>query len=344
MNETLHDLREVVSTYIAREVAPVAAQCEHDREFPERWLAGLSAGGYLDIGMDPAEGGLGLAGEQVLVYEASRSSGALGLVLVDQLIGRRIRRATDGVPAGVSVGYVSDLDSAAPNDGAVCRRVIGHMSTCPDTEISLLVVDSPSSPSRLRMVSAARSEFQLSVQDGLRGLTRFEIVLAVEDQPQLGNNTLHTDVLSARWVLLCAALAGLARGALDLAVRYAIERRQFGHPIGYYGEIQALLARVAAQTSTMGDVVAAAAASWDEGRRSLSRSARALLLCAEDAVEACDRAQHAFGGWGHMAEFPIGRFVRDARATAVAGVQRTQLVDLVAIELKLPVADETLAR
>ena len=203
----------------------------------------------------------------------------------------------------------------------------------------MVALGAPYEPFSPQLVSPP-TEVRRDAWDGLRGLTAFEFVAAVGTTAADASGA---ELLTARLLLLDAALTGLTRGALDLAVRYAGERRQFGQLIGTYGEIQALLGRIAAQVSAMTDTVTAAADEWDAGRRPLVRAAKATMTCTVASIESCDRAQHAFGGWGHMAEFPVGRFVRDARAVGAAAGEYTEFVDVVAADLDLPVRREDAA-
>jgi alkylation response protein AidB-like acyl-CoA dehydrogenase len=142
----------------------------------------------------------------------------------------------------------------------------------------------------------------------------------------------------AHTVLLGALSCGLARGALREAVSYSQQRSQFGHQIGFYGEIQTLLATASSQVHAIGSIVRVAADNWDRATLSEADAARLGLVASRLAVDVSDRAQHVFGGYGQMAEFPVGRFVRDARAAARAGGTRADHVAAVARELQLPQA------
>ncbi len=95
----------------------------------------------------------------------------------------------------------------------------------------------------------------------------------------------------------------------------------------------------------MTDTVAAAAARFDQAQSSgggrgsgagVADAARVFLFCSDSAAEVCDRAQHVYGGYGQMAEFGVGRFVRDARAVSSAAGHHADLVRVIAQDLVLP--------
>jgi hypothetical protein len=124
----------------------------------------------------------------------------------------------------------------------------------------------------------------------------------------------------AEWrALTAAALVGLAQGALDLALAYVKERRQFGVPIGSFQSIQHGL--VDAAVALDGARLLARKASWrfDEQREDAARLAgMALLFAAETAQGAAARSLHYHGGNGFSLEYDIQLYFRRARGWMLA--------------------------
>lgn len=133
------------------------------------------------------------------------------------------------------------------------------------------------------------------------------------------------------WRALTACwLAGLARAALDLGVRYAKDRHQFGVPIGSFQTIQHRLADL--HTAVDGARLAALEAAWaiDEGDgRADELAATALAWCGEQAEAASAFSLHVHGGYGFMVEYAIHLYVKRAKAVRLeAGDPRRLLVEV----------------
>jgi alkylation response protein AidB-like acyl-CoA dehydrogenase len=115
---------------------------------------------------------------------------------------------------------------------------------------------------------------------------------------------------------VAAQAVGIAQGALDLALAYAKERRQFGQPISSFQGLQFMLADMATRTEAARALTYAAARMMDAGARDVSRYSSACKLFASDAaVQVATDALQIFGGYGYMREYPIEKYFRDAKIT-----------------------------
>ena len=117
---------------------------------------------------------------------------------------------------------------------------------------------------------------------------------------------------SAR-IQTAARAIGVAQNALDLGLRYALERRQFGKPIIAFPRIADKLALMAAEIMAVRQLVYRAARDKDEGRRCDLEAGMAKLLGARVAWACADNALQIHGGNGFALEFPISRVLCDAR-------------------------------
>jgi alkylation response protein AidB-like acyl-CoA dehydrogenase len=110
---------------------------------------------------------------------------------------------------------------------------------------------------------------------------------------------------------------GIARGALDAAIRYARERRTFGRPIIEHGAVGAMLADAATWLDAA-ELMTLRAADRKDRRASFSHeSAMAKLFATEHAWKICDLALQVHGGYGYVRDFPIERALRDVRVTRI---------------------------
>jgi isovaleryl-CoA dehydrogenase len=121
------------------------------------------------------------------------------------------------------------------------------------------------------------------------------------------------DVERAFFSALCV---GVAETALSLSVKYALEREQFGTPIGEFQLIQAKLADMYTHIQAA-RLLAYQTAVVVESRRASKESAAALLFAAETANLAANHAVQIYGGFGYMREAPVERLFRDARLLTI---------------------------
>ena len=110
---------------------------------------------------------------------------------------------------------------------------------------------------------------------------------------------------------------GLGTGALEAAKKYARERVQFGRAIAENQAIQFMIADSATELDAARLLIRRAAWMKDQGRRTTRESSIAKLWAAQAGMRACDRAIQIHGGYGYTREFPVERFFRDVRVTAI---------------------------
>ncbi len=135
----------------------------------------------------------------------------------------------------------------------------------------------------------------------------------------------HQGFFHLMWELqgerLISAVGAVASAqlALDLALRYATERVQFGRPIGAFQAIRHRLARMAAQVEAVRRFTYAAARQFDRGEYPVAEISMAKLAGARMACRVIDDALQIFGGYGYMADYPIERVWRDSRLYRIGG-------------------------
>jgi glutaryl-CoA dehydrogenase (non-decarboxylating) len=116
----------------------------------------------------------------------------------------------------------------------------------------------------------------------------------------------------------CAAGAlGVAGGALELAVNYANERKQFGKPIAQHQMIQAQIADMVVEHQAAQMLVYRAAWLKDQGKPSQYETSVAKLAASEAAVHAANECMKIFGSYGFSTEYPAERFYRDAKSLQI---------------------------
>jgi len=115
-----------------------------------------------------------------------------------------------------------------------------------------------------------------------------------------------------------AQAVGIAQGALDHALRYAKERQQFGKPISSFQGIQFMLADMGTQIEAARALVYSVAKMIDRGAKDVSKaSAMAKLFASDMAMKVTTDAIQIFGGYGYMRDYPVEKYMRDAKITQI---------------------------
>jgi len=116
---------------------------------------------------------------------------------------------------------------------------------------------------------------------------------------------------------IAAQSIGMARSALECAVKYAKERESFGQPIFNHQAVGFRLAEMATQIEAARALTHHAAALRDAGQPCLKEAAMAKLFASEMAEKVCSDAIQVFGGYGYVSDFPVERIYRDVRVCQI---------------------------
>lgn len=143
---------------------------------------------------------------------------------------------------------------------------------------------------------------------------------AVIGQPGEGVRVLMSGLNSER-LAMAAMGVGLTQGALDAMTSYATTRKQFGRHIGSFQMVQQKVADLHAQNEACRALTYNAAQLADDGAGTELNvpASSAKLLASEVAVQAALDAVQVYGGYGYMKEFPVERFLRDAKMLTIGG-------------------------
>ncbi len=167
---------------------------------------------------------------------------------------------------------------------------------------------------------------------GLRSQDTGELVLdgvRVPDTNRLGEEgrgfKVAMSALDTGRMSLAAGCVGIAQGCLDASIAYATERSQFGRPIARFQLVQELIADIAVETEAARLLVWRVASLADAGEPHTLESSYAKYFASETAVRAANAAVQVHGGYGYIDEYPVGKYLRDARvATHYEGTSQIQ--------------------
>jgi alkylation response protein AidB-like acyl-CoA dehydrogenase len=159
---------------------------------------------------------------------------------------------------------------------------------------------------------------------GLRAQDTAEVFLdgvRVPDSSRLGAEgdgfKVAMSALDNGRISLAAGCVGIAQGCLDACVKYAGERRQFGKTISSFQLVQELLADMSVELEAARLLTWRAALLADSGQRHTLESSVAKYYASEVSVRAANAAVQVHGGYGYVDEYPVGKYLRDARVTTL---------------------------
>jgi hypothetical protein len=159
---------------------------------------------------------------------------------------------------------------------------------------------------------------------GLRAQDTAELALdgvRVPDANRLGGEgdgfKVAMSALDNGRISLAAGCVGIAQGCLEACLRYGAERKQFGKPIASHQLVQELIAEIAVDCEAARLLTWRAAALADAGVRHTLESSVAKYYASEASVRAANAAVQVHGGYGYIDEYPVGKYLRDARVTTL---------------------------
>ena len=125
------------------------------------------------------------------------------------------------------------------------------------------------------------------------------------------------EALDAGRLGIAAQAVGIARRALEHAVAYCAERKQFGQPLREFEGVQFKLADMATRVEAARALALGAAARRDRGEEPTMAASMAKLFASETAMWVTTQAVQLFGGYGYMRDFPVEKLFRDAKVTEI---------------------------
>ncbi|MGW6424513.1 acyl-CoA dehydrogenase family protein [Nocardia sp. NPDC055053] len=346
------DLRELARTWVDKEVVPHAAHWDREESVDPAIVGKLGALGFLGIGIDEEYGGSGgdALAYCVLLEELGRGDSAVrGIVSVSLgLVGKSIagygseeqkRRFLPPLCAGEQLGCfaltepgtgsdAANLITRATRDGSDWiidgTKIFITNGTWADVALVFARTGGPGPKGVTAFLvptdAPGFGRTEIKGKLGLRGQATAELVLdrvRVPDALRLGEEgqgfRIAMAALDKGRMGVAAGCVGLARACLEAAVRYAGEREQFGKPIAGYQLVQELLADIAVETEAARLLAWRAADLVDRGEPFGTAASMAKLFASEAAVKAANNAIQVFGGYGYIDEYPIAKYLRDAR-------------------------------
>lgn len=364
-------VRETFARFCDERIAPQAAALDEAHAFPRELFGELAAIGLFGMRYPEEVGGSGMQLSEfcIALEEIARGSMSLaGCAAMQSLMGTKflhmlgsadiVERLFKPALRGEKIGAIcmtepdagSDLDSIATR----ARKVEGGyvldgrktwVTSAPVADF-FTVFAKAGEEKKLTIFLVERGFAGLSIgrtieKMGVRALPTSELAFDgcfVPDGHRLsreeGDGEAHLRKTLAEIRIITGAMAvGQARAALDAALGYAAQRKQFGKAINRYQAIQMKLAEMAADLEAATQLVYRAAWLRDAGRPHHKEAAMAKLFASEAAARVADQAARVFASYGYAMEYPVQRFLRDVRFTLIGGGTSEILKLVIAKEL-----------
>ena len=215
-------------------------------------------------------------------------------------------------------GYVVNGNKQFISNASVGKTTILFAVTDPDAGkkgISAFVVanDTPG-------FSVARLEHKLGQKASDSCALTFDD-MHIDDSQRIGAEgeglKMALSTLESGRIGIAAQSVGMARAALDYAIAYAKERKQFGRPIIEHQAVGFRLVEAKTKLAAAHELTMKAARLKDAGRPALEAAAMAKLFASEAAESICSAAIQTLGGYGYLADYPVERIYRDVRVCQI---------------------------
>jgi isovaleryl-CoA dehydrogenase len=139
--------------------------------------------------------------------------------------------------------------------------------------------------------------------------------------------------LNIERITISGISVGIAKACLQYAVKYAKERSQFGTPIGQFQMVQERLAEMATNTAAAESLLYESARAFENGSREMGLGSKCKLFSAQIATQAGLEAIQILGGYGYMKEYPVERYMRDAKLMEIGAGTNEVMRLIIAREL-----------
>ncbi len=357
LTEEQHRIRDTLAAFAEREIKPHSGAWDKAETFPRHIVERLGALGFLGVAYPERWGGGGADTlSQVLVVEGlSRYDASIGLTCAahmslgtghiamfasdenrDRLIPAMLRAERLGAWCLTEPGSGSDagaLKTRATRVGdsysITGNKMFITNGTVGDVYVVMALTDAGAGHGGVSAFIVERGAPGLSTgrrieKLGLRASDTAEVIFDnvmvparnLIGEPGEGYRQ-ALKVLEGGRIGIAGFAAGIARGGLEEAAAYARERVQFGKRIADFQAIQWMLADMATRIEASWVLICRAAALKDSKRPFAREAAMAKLFASETAMWSTIKAVQIHGGYGYMTDFPVERYMRDAKLAEI---------------------------
>jgi butyryl-CoA dehydrogenase len=357
LSEKHRAVRRSVRAFCERELEPIAKEIDQEARFPWEVVEKMGKLGYFGVQVPKELGGAGMDSVSyiIVIEEISRACAGLGLcvtvhnsVAVYPLLAfgsqDQKRRWVPPLARGEKIGAFCLTEPNAGSDAAGieatairhgdhflvnANKVFVTNGGVADVCLIFARTDPKAGRKGISVIIAERGTPGFVVGDledlcGMRANPVTSIRLydcQIPAENLLGKEGMGLRIglaaLDTGRVGIAAQAVGIAQAALDQAIRYAKQRRQFGVPIARHQAVQMMIADMATHVDAARLMAFRAAVLRDKGKSFTQEAAMAKLYASEVSSKVTDMAVQIHGGYGYSKSYPVERYYRDARVTRI---------------------------
>ncbi|MGH8013759.1 MAG: acyl-CoA dehydrogenase family protein [Candidatus Binataceae bacterium] len=357
LNDEQRQIRQTLADFAEREIKPHASRWDKESIFPREVISKLGELGFLSVAFPEQYGGGGAdtLSQAIVVEGLARYDAGLALSCAAHMSLASGHIANFASSEQCS-SYLPAM-IAARNLGAWCLTEPGSGSDAAAMRTSAVRVGDQYRINGAKMFitngSAAGVYVVMAITDAEAGRSGVSAFIVERGTAGLGNGRkieklgLHSSdtaevifdnvtvplsnligelgmgyqqtlkVLDGGRIGIAGWAIGMARGAMEDAAAYAKERKQFGKPISEFQAIQWMLADMATRIEASWVLTCRAAALKDHGVAYTREASMAKLFASETAMWATTKAGQIHGGYGYVTDFPVERYMRDAKLSEI---------------------------
>lgn len=357
LSEDQEALRQHIRSFVEEEIKPVALQYDESQEFPTEIFKKLGELGYLGIVMPPELGGSGLGYMEyaIVVEEVARGCPAIALGVAahnglctshiyrfgsDELRQKYVTRLATGSTmgawgltepsAGSDAGGTKTTAVREGDDWILngSKNFITH-GNVGDICVVMAVTDPTAGKRGISAFAIDKSMpgFYGSKKENKLGMRCSDTASLTFDNVRVPGSHLignpgegfiqALQILDGGRISIAALSVGLAQGAFEAALKYSVEREQFGKRLADQQAIQFKLAKMSMDIQASRDLTYRAAWLRDLGRPFGREASQAKLFASEVAVHTAEEAIQIHGGYGYVKEYPVEKYWRDSKLLTI---------------------------
>ncbi len=357
LTEEQEAIRELAREFAKEKIAPVAAEYDEKGEFPWPVVKEMAKGDFFRLWIPEEYDGMGggVMDLTLVTEEFSRACGGIALALAGTALGtfpllinghdEQKKKYLPALASGEALAAFCLTEPAAGSDAGAIQTTAKlegdyyilngtkHFITNGGVARYYTVIASTNPARGTRGASAFIVEEgteglvfgKKENKMGIRASATSEVVFQdckVPKENLLGREgegfMVAMKTLDKSRPGVAAQALGIAQGAFDHAVKYARQRRQFGQSIASFQAIQFMIADMATQIEASRAVIYSVAKMIDSGSKDFGKeSAMAKVLAGDVAMKVTTDAVQIFGGYGYMKEYPVEKYMRDAKITQI---------------------------
>jgi len=350
-------IRQMAREFADKEIEPLAEDIDKSHKYPIDLAMKMGKLGFMGMMVEPAFGGAGTdtVSYTIAIEEISRASAAVAIIMsvCNSLVCYPLQKNANeaqkkkylpDIATGKKIGAFALTEPSAGTDAGAQQtiavkkdneyilngsKIFITNATNAETFILFALTDKTKGAKGISafIIEKGFPGFSIGTVEelmGIRGSGQAEVVMDnchVPAENLLGAEGagfgIAMGTLDSGRIGVAAQSVGIAQAALDEACKYAMEREQFGKPIGKFQAIQWMVADMATEIEAARLLVRRAAQAKDTQKKFSSEAAMAKLYASEMVMRATTKAVQIHGGYGYTKDYKVERLIRDAKITEI---------------------------